>query len=348
MLGDNPQAPYSVELPPGSPAFPENPQNPLTRAGVQLGRWLFYDPILSGNNTMSCASCHIQQLAFTDGKRFSPGIHGQNTGRNAMSLVNLAWGHNFFWDGRVRTLEEQAVMPIKHPQELDQPMADLTEELKTHPVYPEAFRLAFGTSEITEERIGKAIAQFVKTIVSFNSPLDDIRRAELGIKKEETISSELRPLLLPKVDVETRRVVSLCGRCHNGTNYYGETGNYSALYGGMVITSDGLDLNPDPGYGAVTKTPGDFGHFKAPDLRNIALTGPYMHDGRFATLDAVLDHYDHGIKDFKGLDPLLRDSNGKPKKLNMSPEARKNLLTYLKLMTDTDFLNNKSYSDPYR
>lgn len=312
-----------------------------------MGRWLFYDPILSGNNTMSCASCHVQQLAFTDGKRFSPGIHGQNTGRNAMSLVNLAWGRNFFWDGRARTLEEQAVMPIKHPQELDQPMAALTEELKKHPVYSEAFRLVFGTPEITEERIGKAIAQFVKTIVSFNSPLDDIRRAELGIKKEEMIAPEIRPLLLPKVDAETRRIVSLCGRCHNGTSAYSKTDNYSALYGGLVITSNGLDLNPDPGYGAVTKNTNDFGHFKVPDLRNIMLTAPYMHDGRFATLDDVLDHYDHGIKDFKGLDPVLREANGTPKKVTMSPETKKNIKAYLQLMTDTSYLNNKDYSDPY-
>lgn len=348
LRSSNPQAPYRVSLPPGSPEFPENPDNRLTKAGVMLGRWLFYDPILSGDNTMSCGSCHEQARAFTDGRRFSLGIRGKHVGRNTMSLVNLAWGPRFFWDGRAASLEEQAMFPIKDKRELDQPIPELITELERHPVYPDLFQLAFGDSAITEERIGKAIAQFVRTIVSFQAPLDDVRRVEMGVLKENQIAPDLRKVILAKVDVETRRVVNVCGQCHSGTNY-GKEGNYSALYGGTRITSNGLDKDPDDkGYGKVTKNPPDVGHFKVPDLRNIVLTAPYMHDGRFDTLEEVLDHYDHGIQDFSGLDPILRSKDGTPKKLGLSPEVKKNILMYLDLMTDPSFLKNENYANPFR
>ncbi|HSA59830.1 MAG TPA: cytochrome c peroxidase [bacterium] len=325
----DPQAPHLVELPPGSPEFPQNPKNPLTKAGVQLGRWLFYDPIISGDNTMSCSSCHVQSLGFADRKRFSPGIHGQNMGRNTMALANLAWSRNFFWDGRAPSLEAQAVIPIQEPKELDQPMTGLIEELKRHPVYPAMFGLAFGNTEITEERIGRAIGQFVASIVSFEAPLDEIERVDVGLKREDEISPEFLEFRLTKADKITKDTLNLCAKCHRGVDRHG---NATGLYGGYRMANNGLEQ----------------GQFKAPTLRNIALTPPYMHDGRFDTLEEVLDHYDHGVKDFGGLSPALREANEQPKKLNLSPEAKKKILIYLNLMTDKALLQNKNYSNPFR
>ncbi|HEX5037129.1 MAG TPA: cytochrome c peroxidase [bacterium] len=344
LKNDDPRAPYVVAVPPGAPEFPENPANPLTRAGVQLGRWLFYDPIISGDNTMSCSSCHVQALAFTDGKKFSPGIRGENVGKNTMELVNLAWSRRLFWDGRAPTLEAQAVQPIQDLRELDQPMAGLIAELKSHPVYPKMFELAFGDPDVTEERIGRAIGQFVSSIVSFEAGLDEIERVDIGLKKETEIDPHLRPLLLTKAPRDTMNALSLCASCHRGID---RNGNAFGLYGGYRMSSNGLDRKPEPGYAAVTKDPRDFGHFKAPTLRNIALTAPYMHDGRFATLEEVVDHYDHGVQDFPGLGSQLREKDGTVKRLKLSDETKKDVIRYLNLMTDRSLLTNEKYSNPF-
>lgn len=338
---------YNLRLPPGTPDFPDNPQNPLTSAGRELGRWLFYDPITSGNGEMSCSSCHRQELAFTDGKKESPGIHGETVGRNSMSLVNLAWGRAFFWDGRVDSLEKQATMPIENKKELDLPLSRLIGRLKAHPVYPRMFVLAFSDDpEISEQNIGRALAQFMRSLVSFGADLDQVRRVEIGVTPTENVKAELLKFHPDNIDPETRAAINLCGNCHSGANY-GDPRVFGALYGGTRLASNGLDADPEPAYGEVTGRKHDQGKFKIPSLRNVEVTAPYMHDGRFATLEKVLDHYSLHIQDAPNLDPALK-KKGKPERFEFSPRVRKNIITYLKLMTDPSFTTDERFSNPFR
>ena len=333
------QSKYVFVFPPGSPQIPEEKDNPRTQLGVQLGRWLFYDTILSEDLSMACASCHQQKFSFSDNKSYSLGVHGEHTGFNSMSLVNLAWQPAFFWDGRVKTLREQVLEPIKNTRELNLPLDKLVQRLSNHRVYPKFFRLVFSDGKISTENISKALSQFLSTLVSFNSPLDEIRRVEMGLKKESEIAFELRPFLLEHMDSETRETVNLCGSCHNGRNL-GEDPTLRAIYGGTKMTNNGLPVERDSIL--------SFIKIKVPELRNVEHSAPYMHDGRFSTLSEVIDHYDSHLKLNPVLDPLLKDDEGKARRLHLSAKAKQNLIHYLKLMTDTAFLSNPEFSDPFQ
>jgi cytochrome c peroxidase len=331
------QGPYSLELPFYlSRQFTIPEDNPLTKEGVQLGRMLFYEKRLSGDNTQSCSSCHQQKLAFSDGLRFSKGIAGQNGKRNSMSLVNLLWVRQFFWDGRSNSLEEQALIPIEDPVELHQPLDRAVAKLQNTSFYPARFKLAFGSDKITPENIAKALAQFQRTLLSTNSKYDQHLRGEYKPTPQELNGINLF-FTHPVAEIGLRG--ANCGDCHG-----------SHLTTLNTFHNNGLDAEPtDPGREAVTNRPTDRGKFRAPSLRNIALTAPYMHDGRFQTLEEVLDHYNEHIKNSPTLDPLIIEASNEPagRSLLLTEQEKKDVIAFLRLLTDHEFTQDKRFSDPF-
>ena len=332
--GEYNPTPYTLEFPNhlGQPILPAD--NPLTEEGILLGRMLFYDPILSADSTMSCISCHLQELAFTDGKAKSVGIQGIETPRSSMALINLVFVDSvFFWDGRSFTLEDQALLPIEAHDELNDSWENVENKLRRHNDYPQHFRAAFGIerkSEITSDLAVKAIAQFERTLISGNSKFDQVYLNEDRFTEEELFGEEL-------FEVETAITLEHpgCTHCHSGVHF---TNN--------AFENNGLD-NPgsyegfvDKGRGAVTGVLFDNGKFRVPTLRNIALTAPYMHDGRFATLDEVLEHYASG-----GHGAEFSNVNIRP--FNLTEEEKQALIAYMNTFTDTTFLNNPAFKSPF-
>ncbi len=329
----NPQ-PYVLNLPDIFPQMEVPPDNPLTQEGVQLGRRLFYDPILSADNSMSCSSCHQLQHNFTDGKATSIGIDGIAGNRSAMSLENVGLFYNgIMWDGRFNTLEEQALEPVNNPIELHNDWGNVVEELKADDDYSERFRKAFGIEsrdEITKELAAKAIAQFERIIVSSgNSRYDQFLRGDIFPTDSEFNGYDMF------FDLSTDTPDAECSHCHNGplltTNEY--------INNGLTPSSDLLDF-PDAGRGAVTEYLFDNGKFRVPSLRNIALTAPYMHDGRFQTLEEVIDHYNSGGHYADNLDPLIYN-------LGLTEQNKEDLLAFLHSLTDTTYLSNPDLSNPF-
>jgi cytochrome c peroxidase len=327
--------------------------NPLTVEGVALGRRLFYEKRLSTNNTVSCGTCHVQRLAFTDGRRFSIGFDGTPTKRNAMSLANSLWVRNFFWDGRAVGLEAQAVTPLTDPHEMGQPLDSSVVKLRAPGSYAGAFSAAFGSAVITPQRIVRAIAQFERTLISADAPYDRFLRGEYRFTPLEKEGYELffgggeplAPHKTPAPDVAPAPGSSLpprpsrslgCANCHGGPRTLTET-----------YHNNGLDsVFADPGREAVTGMAYDRGRFRVVTLRNIALTGPYMHDGRFTTLSQVLDHYSEHLVGSPTLSPTLRDSAGRPEPLHLSDQEKKALLAFLDTLTDSTFITDARFSDP--
>ena len=315
--------------------------NPLTVEGVALGRRLFYEKKLSANNTVSCATCHQQSKAFTDGRRFSIGFDGTPTKRNSMSLVNMLWVRNFFWDGRAAGLEAQAATPLTDAHEMGQPLDNSAAKLRAADTYTQAFESAFGTPDITPERIVKAIAQFERTLISAGSPYDRYLRGEYQFTPDERKGYALffggdspDPAKSPTVALHTRSAG--CANCHGGPRTLTET-----------YHNNGLDNNPkDSGREAVTNMPYDHGRFRVVTLRNIALTAPYMHDGRFQTLEQVIDHYSDHVQSSPTLSPTLRDTAGRPIQLRLTPSEKKALLAFLNTLTDSTFITDPQFSDP--
>ena len=320
--------PYTLEIPDRFPQMPIPEDNPMTVEGIALGRKLFYDPILSKDNTVACGSCHSQEFAFSDkGLRFSKGVDDQEGDRNAMAIFNLGWNVNFFWDGRSPQLEDQALGPVPNPVEMHLSWVDAAVKLNDHDEYPTLFNQAFGTKVIDSSHVAKAIAQFERTIISGNSKFNQKERGAYFFTPEET---------------------------RGETIYFTEEGDCFHCHGGPTLTfnsfhNNGLDETlTDLGLGKVTGNATDNGKFKAPSLYNIALTAPYMHDGRFATLEEVVDFYDSGVhQNSPNIDPNMRKANrGLDGKLNLSSEDKKALVAFLKTLTDEDFVNNDAYSDP--
>ncbi|MGH6630584.1 MAG: cytochrome-c peroxidase, partial [Burkholderiales bacterium] len=251
--------------------------NPLTEEAVQLGRMLFYDTRLSGNNTVACATCHIQRLAFTDGKVRAVGVSGKPLAFNSMSLANLMWGpQHFFWNGRADSLEQQALLPIRNPDEMNQDLDQLVEELQADERYPALFMRAYG--KISAGNIARALASFERTLVSADSRYDRFLRGEIKLSSEEELG---RKLFMAHPDVKVSKRGANCIDCHSQFL----TSGFNAGFDGF--SNNGLDgeASLKPGLQEVTGKGSDQGKFKIPTLRNIALTAPYMHDGRFATLE---------------------------------------------------------------
>ncbi len=324
----------TAALPPGTHAYPlviterfPKPalpaDNPLTVEAVELGKKLFHDKRLSINNSQSCSSCHLQSAAFSDPRRVSLGAEGQAGKRNAMALVNLAWGQGFFWDGRAKTLREQVLMPVTDRHEMNETLERLEEKLSQDQKLSADFQKAFGSSGITAERIAKALEQYLITLVSQESRFDKAVRKVAELSEEEKRGLQL---FVTEHDPKRGLFGADCFHCHGGT-----------LMTDHQLHNNGLGLTPgDVGRMKVTGVEADQGKFKTPTLRNIALTSPYMHDGRFETLEEVVEHYSSGVKRSATLDPNL--AKHPVEGLRLSAEDKRALVAFLKTLTDEAFV----------
>lgn len=319
--------------------------NPLTTESIALGRRLFYDPILSSNNQVSCATCHKQALAFTDGLTTSVGVSGTSLSFNAMSLVNLMWGpQHFFWDGRSTSLEDQALHPIEHRDEMARNIDDLVVALKKDNTYKQLFKQAFG--KVTAQGIVKALANFQRTLISANSRYDQYLRGEITLSPQE---EQGRKLFMAHPDTKVSLRGGNCIDCHSQFL----TSGFATAFDGF--SNNGLDNDQtlQPGLFALTNNAAHRGLFKVPTLRNIAVTAPYMHDGRFATLEQVLAHYNGGIKRSKTLSPLIIEADNIAKtqndhiSLNLNEQEIVAIIAFLHTLTDEEFLANTAFANPF-
>ncbi|MDB6070710.1 MAG: hypothetical protein JWL81_1881 [Verrucomicrobiales bacterium] len=296
--------------------------NVPTQEGVDLGERLFNDTRLSMNGTQSCASCHDRKAAFTDpGRRFSLGAEGREGTRNAMPLFNLAWQQEFFWDGRVKRLRDQVLMPIQDPVEMHESLENAVRKLSGEKSYQDDFARVFGDEKITPERAGLVLEQFLFTLVSQDSVFD---QALLGRRKLTPVEQRGLELFITEFDPARNLRGADCFHCHGG-----------ALFSSQGFANNGLDASPGAGRRAVTGLEADLGKFRVPSLRNIALTAPYMHDGRFATLEEVIDHYDHGVQRTATLDPNL--AKHPEAGLGLTSSDKSALVAFLKTLTDPAF-----------
>lgn len=330
------ETPYILEY--GHLPEPDLPaDNALTQQGVQLGRMLFYEKMLSLDGSQSCASCHNQADAFTDTLRFSVGVEGLEGPRQAMSVFNMAWHNNeFFWDGRSHLLRDQSLKPIEDPLEMNETLENVIAKLSNSQMYKDQFTRAFGSDEINAEKMSLAMEQFMLSIVSNDSKYDKYLAGEA-----ELTDSEERGRLLFETEYNPffpEMSGADCAHCHGGANF--ENDQY------MNNGLDSDDEFTDLGREEVTGDPLDKAKFKVPTLRNIELTAPYMHDGRFATLEEVIDHYDAHMKMSSTIDfalPQVIDNGG----LKLTDEDKADLINFLKTLTDQTFLNNPEYADPF-
>ena len=309
------------------PVIPSN--NPQTEEGVLLGKKLFFDPNLSDDGSLACAGCHNATNAFTDTTRFSDGIDGLFGNRNAMPLFNLAWNYDntFFWDGRDLGLENQVFEPITNPLEMHSTWEAVAEKLQAHPEYPELFNAAFGSQTIDSVLVSKAIAQFERTLISANSKFDKFLLGTANLTPEESNG----------FTVFMDESKGDCFHCHGSDN--------NPLWTDNKFHNNGLDSTfSDLGLGNVTGDPADNGKFKTPSLRNLAFTAPYMHDGRFETIEEVINHYSEGLQNSTTIDPLMKkvDQGG----VQLSLQEKADLKAFLLSLSDTDFINNPNFSNP--
>ncbi|MCB0662653.1 MAG: cytochrome-c peroxidase [Saprospiraceae bacterium] len=335
---DNPPvydpSPYSLEW--GDFPAPDLPaDNALTVEKVKLGKMLFHDKTLSRDLSQSCADCHIQGDGFSDIRQFSIGVDQMPGRRNAMALFNLAWHKNgFFWDGRSPTLRHQALQPIQDPLEMHETLPNVVAKLSAIEAYRDQFIRAFGDEEVTTDRIALAIEQFEITMVSNNSKYDRFLRGEEVLTEAEERG---RQLYFAEFDPRGIEKGAECFHCHGGFNFTND-----------LLMNNGLDEESnftDLGLFEVTNNSGDRAKFKVPSLRNIAVTPPYMHDGRFATLREVLEHYDHGVKYSSTVD-ILMQYNLDPG-LGLSNEDLDDLEAFLHTLTDDAFLENEVFASPF-
>lgn len=300
--------------------------NPQTEEGIVLGKRLFFDPILSSNNTQACADCHAPENAFTDNRRFSDGVEGLFGNRNSMPLFNLAWNYDekFFWDGNTFSLEHQALVPVTDPIEMNNIWQDVEQKLQQHADYPELFEKAFGTKTIDSSLITKAIAQFERTLISANSKFDRYLLGEVELTSQE----------LNGFNVFMDETRGDCFHCHGSDK--------NPLWTDNLFHNNGLDETfADLGLGAITGDPADNGKFKSPSLRNLAFTAPYMHDGRFATLEDVINHYSEGLKNSSTIDPLMKKvSQGG---VGLSENDKADLKAFLLSLSDSEFVSNPKF-----
>jgi len=338
QIGDT--TPYTIEYPERLAKYlPEMPipdDNPMTVEGVELGRKLFYEELLSGDNTMSCASCHGPEIAFSDTGAVSVGIDGLPGARNAMPLINMGWMNSFFWDGRKETLESQALAPVTDPVEMHETWPNAVSKLQADPEYPLLFEKAFGTSVIDSLLVAKAIAQFERTLLSANAPMDKYMNANnaIGSSGWSTLD-ELAAYQGFVIFIDENK--GDCFHCHGDS--------FNPLWTDNLFHNNGLDaVITDKGLGAVTGNPADDGKFKTPTLRNLVFTAPYMHDGRFETLDEVINHYSEGLQHSPTIDPLMKavDEGG----VQLTSEEKYYLKMFLISLSDSSFVTDERFTDP--
>lgn len=322
---------FDFELPAGFPQLVQPDSNVATVAGVALGRLLFFDPILSRDSTFTCATCHKPALAYTDGLAVSKGIDGLTTARSSMSLINVGFQETFFWDGRSGSLEEQSLHPVEDQIELGSEWSEIENRLRRSPVYRKAFRAAFGferSAEINRYQVSKAIAQFERALISGTSKYDRVTFALDGFFTDA--EEHGRDIFFTEPSIAHPG----CAHCHNQPLF----GDARFSNNGLVAT-ESIDGFKDPGRGLVTGYPYDNGKFKAPSLRNVMLTAPYMHDGRLPDIDAVLDHYSSG-----GHYSPTRDAQITG--FTLSDEDRTDLKAFLSTLTDTAALKRPGVRAP--
>ncbi|MBK8298557.1 MAG: cytochrome C peroxidase [Saprospiraceae bacterium] len=325
---------YANEVPKGLPQLPFTTDDPLTKEGVQLGRHLFYDPILSLDSTIACASCHDPRKSFTDNLAVSPGVGGSLGTRSSMTILNTAYFYKgLFWDGRAAFLADQAAQPVENPVEMHEMWPSVIDKLKRHPTYPSMFRKAFGInskSEISKELATKAIAQFERILLSGgNSIYQKQIRGELFFDADQQEGHDLYfnvDVLIPDAE---------CFHCHAAPLMMA-----NEFFNNGIDTVQSLDDFKDTGRGGITGVRFDKGKFKAPTLYNIALTAPYMHDGRFKTLEEVIEHYNSGGHFAENKDGFIR-------KLGLNRRQKQSLIAFLNTLTDTSYLQNPDVLSPF-
>ncbi len=342
-----PQVPYNYSSP-LLPAFFNNQfiqfqnntpsDNPVTDWGATLGRVLFYDKDLSINSTIACASCHHQEIGFTDTSILSKGFNGGFTTRHSMSLANAAYYSNgrFFWDERAQTLEEQVLKPIQDSIEMGLDLNTLLNRLVAKSYYPILFKYAFGDNSITTERVSKALAQFIRSMVSYRSKYD------IGLSETNN-----RLVDFPNYSMEENHGKSIfmshpvinCFGCHNTDVFIADNPR-----------NNGIQFeNTDPGIFIHTQNPNDLGKFKVPSLKNVALRKHFMHNGSLSSLDQVIEHYNSSILPNPNLDEDLKDiANHAPKQMNLTPTEMKDLKAFLETLTDHEFISDVKFSSPFK
>ena len=326
--------PVNLEIPPLfnslllPPLIPTD--NPQTIEGIALGRKLFYEPLLSNDGTQACANCHLAENSFSDPNRFSTGITGEIGTRNAMPIVNLAWNfqNNFLWDGGASSLEDQVNDPIENPIEMNNSWPNVVATLQATSEYPELFEQAFGSAIITREFVAKAIAQFERTLISGNSRFDQYLLGDNNAVSVQEINGF-------NVFMDENR--GDCFHCHGN--------EFNPLWTNNAFHNNGLDASfEDLGLGGFTGDPLDYGKFKSPTLRNLAYTAPYMHDGRFATLDEVINHYSEGLVYSNTIDPLMKNIAEGGAQLTDSEKA--DLKAFLLSLSEPGFTTNPAFLNP--
>ncbi len=335
--------------------------NHITDNGATLGRVLFYDKKLSFNNTISCASCHLQEFGFTDPREKSVGFEGEHTRRNSMNLTNSRFylKEKFFWDHRASTLEEQVLMPFQDEIEMGMTLELVVSRVSSFDYYKPLFINAFGNNEVTKDKISKALAQFVRSIYSFNSKYD------IGIEATRNIFVDFpnfttqenlgKDIFNGKLTPEANGSCVFCHMNDNQGDIHFTTvpplNANQVIFTGTRTDNIGLDENShgdsDNGLGEITNIEADNGQFKVPSIRNIELTSPYMHDGRFTTLEEVVEHYSTGVKDHPQLSDHLINPDESPRNLELTDEESAALVVFLKTLTDQVMINDIKYSDPF-
>lgn len=308
---ENVRAPKPWLVPAGLDELPIPDDNPLTQSKLELGRQLFFDPRLSRDNTVSCATCHDPAKGWSNGDRFATGIGGKRGGRSAPTIINAAYAHLQFWDGRANELEGQALGPIQNPIEMDLTLPELVEKLQAIPGYQRQFQEVFGT-DVNAENVARSIATFERTVLSGDAPYDRF----LAGDKDALSAGAQRGL-------EIYFHKAHCSACHSGKNFS------DAAFHNIGVGMD--DPQPDPGRKEISKLEGDTGSFKTPTLREIARTAPYMHDGRLKTLEDVVDFYDKGCTPNDWLDEEIYA-------LKLNSQDKADLVTFLK-----EGLSSESY-----
>jgi cytochrome c peroxidase len=306
--------------------------NATTDAGATLGRVLFYDKRLSTNQTIACASCHQQAHGFSDPRQFSVGYNGSLGTRHAMGLSNARWYQrkHFFWDERADTLEDQTLMPIQNPVEMGMTLAAVASRLNAEPFYTNLFAATFGTPVVTSNLVSLALAQFVRSIVSTQSRYDIGETNKFAnFTSQETLG---RQIFLGQVGKAT------CSICHATDNFVPTT----------TLNNNGLEYPyVDLGVGGITGVAAQDGLFKVPSLRNVGLTAPYMHDGRFTNLTQVVQFYSTGVVSNPNLSPPLTTPGGGALRLNLTTNQIAAVVAFLNTLTDTNLATNPKFSDPF-
>lgn len=316
------------------PMIPQD--NQLTQAKVQLGRMLFYDPILSGDGSQSCADCHRQKHAFSDTNTLSIGIAGLEGKRQAMGIFNMLWNSNeFFWDGRAHFLRDQALKPIQDPLEMNETLANVVAKLSASSAYKDQFMRAFGSTTVDTTKIALALEQFMFTLTSYQSKFDAV---QAGLETFTASEQRGHDLFFTEYNAGfPDQSGADCAHCHGGFNF--ENDQYM---------NNGLDTDAnmlDDGRMAVTNDANDKGKFKVTSLRNVSLTPPYMHDGRFNTLAEVVQHYNAGLQSSSTIDPALQNTMGTG--LFLDAQDVTDLVNFLKTLEDRDLTTNPKFSSPF-